>query len=138
MAVKFKAGRYYVGDLCYVMNRDEWDELLELSGDFGDKLGSDQWFGYFKGFQVFAAFTADGDGVYFDNEGREYVVDDGLIGIISADWVEGKEEEIVGLGHIIAFPVDFRVSADGGFFEFGEIVINTDVEEEDELEEEDE
>lgn len=30
-----KAGTYYVGDLCYVFERMEWNDLLDIT-DFGD------------------------------------------------------------------------------------------------------
>ena len=63
------AGRYYIGDLCYVMH-DEWDEACTLffptnqsgrgiEGEFTLKDG-----------RRFASFTtAYGDGEYYNNQG---------------------------------------------------------------------
>ncbi len=136
MSVKFSAGRYYIGDLCYVIKEDNWDELLKQSGCLGLDFKSDQWFGIFKDFKLYAGGTAHGDGVYRDNKGNEYAVDSGTLGIISADWLD-DENDANELGNIIEFAEDFEVSMHNGVFEFGNIIIDTewdgDEDEEDEL-----
>lgn len=131
MSVKFSAGRYYVGDLCYVINEGFWDELLSQSGCLGLDFDSDQWFGIFKGYKVFAGGTAYGDGRYPDNFGNRYAVDSGTIGIIDATWLDGKEVEIRELGMIHEFEEDFEVSMpERGAFYFGDVIIDTRNEEE--------
>ena len=85
---------YWVGDLCYVMH-DVWPEVCNLV--FPDpytenrgamKLADGREFVYFG--------TAHGDGVYQDQNGREYPVDSGGIGAIRLRdirdtdlWIEG-------------------------------------------------
>ena len=126
MSVKFPAGRYYVGDLCYVIDEGHWDKILEQSGYFGYKLNSDQWFGVYEGYKVFAGFTAHGDGCYDDNFGNLYGVDAGLIGIIDANWLDVNEAAIECLGAIHDFKDDFEVSMpERGLFHFGEVTIDT-------------
>ena len=75
---KLPAGKYYVGDLCYVMD-DSWDEICEhichnkfSSGIFTLKDGT----------TMFVSGTRHGDGIYPDNIGNEYGVDSGTIGCV--------------------------------------------------------
>lgn len=135
MSVTFKAGKYYVGDPCYVVRDHKvWVQLLDDTNYFQNENQT------YKGRTIFAEGTAHGDGCFYDYEGREYGVDAGLIGIIPFEIIEG-----VGCGgQIIEFEKDFKVSADNGIFTFGDVVINTreddseeDNEDEDENDEED-
>ena len=127
---KMPAGRYYVGDLCYVMH-SQWDEFCDktiqgevcLSGltvlDNGVKLA------HFK--------TLYGDGVYDDNQGNSYPVDAGLIGCVKVQDINDpdfSEEEYT----IIDFPEEFECSEEDGIIYFGHILINTD---EDDIDEDD-
>ena len=64
------AGRYYVGDLCYVMH-DVWDEVCDLVFPY-DGRGV---YGKFKlkdGREFAVYSTAYGDGTYYDGMGRKY------------------------------------------------------------------
>lgn len=119
---KMPAGKYFVGDLCYVMH-NEWDEACNLMFDPMNGDGSDGTFTLKDG-RRFAIFgTAYGDGVYDDQEGREYPVDSGSIGCIK---VEDLTEEIdPELGHVIDFPNDFYVKKNGGELIFGRVWIDT-------------
>lgn len=141
--------KYYVGDLCYVIEDDVWGEVCELSfdplNDAGDLLE------LADGRQFFIMNTAYGDGFYSDAEGRTYGVDSGTIGAIKvADIVEYvKMADIIerGLGQIIEFPYELEqgdVFYDDGTLCFGDVQIVTggsdeeeEVEEEEEEEEED-
>lgn len=68
--MKFKAGKYYVGDLCYVVKEySDWMKLLEDTNYFQNENQS------YKGYPIFAESTAYGDGVYYDQDDREYSVD---------------------------------------------------------------
>ena len=120
---KMPAGKYYVGDLCYVMH-NEWDEACNL---MFDPMNGDPGEGVFslKDGRRFAIFgTAYGDGVYDDQEGREYCVDSGSIGCIKVEDI--TEDEIrEDLGNIIDFPNEFYVKKNGGELIFGRVWIKT-------------
>ena len=130
-----KAGTYYIGDLCYVMN-DRWDEFCELTcsdnnvldGEFNLKDGT-----------RFATFTTKyGDGTYKDEQGNEYPVDAGLIGCINVKDIAPSEIENLGSGRVIEFVQDFSTFSAGGVIRIGSVVIDTsdeniEEEEEDEI-----
>lgn len=71
------AGRYWVGDLCYVLDAEDWSQLPHP----GDGL-----FELPDGRTVAKFSTVHGDGTYGDDFGNEYAVDSGTIGcILSGD-----------------------------------------------------
>ena len=119
------AGRYYIGDLCYVMH-PEWDEFCNLTirgercldGEFVLQDG-----------RRFATFrTAYGDGTYGSNIGTQHSVDAGLIGCILAEDIRDTEydsETIQRLGAFVDFPEPFEVSSDQGLLKFGHVQIET-------------
>lgn len=127
-AIIVPAGKYWVGDPCYAIKpHDLWMDVVNdiFNNDIATFLNS-------KGEEVsVCAFsTKYGDGVYYDQFGREYPVDAGLIGIVSAS-VENKEP--FGM-HLIEFDQDFVATEVNGLIMIGGIRINTD-DEEDEYEE---
>jgi hypothetical protein len=122
-----KAGKYYIGDLCYVMH-PEWDEFCSLTinghnvldGEFNLKDG-----------RRFATFTTKwGDGTYKDEQGRSYGVDAGLIGCIAVDDITPSELENLKDGHVVEFVQDFSTFSAGGIIRIGSVCIDTDFEEE--------
>jgi hypothetical protein len=146
-----KAGRYYVGDLCYLFGDEDgciftdsdWQTLLADTkffngdadeGDEGDSEGGQfRW----RGTEFFVSGTAHGDGTYRDTTGREFWVDAGIIGC----WPLPVGDAPKG-GHIVTFDTDFEgytVDSDG-VIEIGNIRIETDGSggDEDEYEEEEE
>ena len=125
------AGRYYVGDLCYVLN-DVWDEVCELSlfecegGPFTLKDGR----------QFIMYGTAYGDGCYPSSDGKLYSVDSGTIGcvIMNDSDITPEIQKILdgGLGHLVHFPENFETKNDTipygtqkGIIHFGSLIINT-------------
>lgn len=125
------AGVYYVGDLCYVMSDEEWDEFCSLTikgnncidGEFNLRDG-----------RRFATYgTKFGDGEYRDQFGNTYSVDAGLIGCIRFEDIKTvKYEDFERLGKIIEYKSDF-VTAGGrqnddwdGVIQIGELRIDTD------------
>lgn len=119
------AGRYYVGDPCYVLG-DEYDVFLdalwkaEEAKGTGPRPGAGQF--EWAGAQLAVFSTAYGDGYYFDREGRGYSVDAGIIGAIPAGLVEpGKGDG----GHFIEFKSPFEVSWRDGTLIFGDVEIHT-------------
>lgn len=125
------AGRYYIGDLCYVMTDTEWEEFCSLT--IKENMCLDGEF-TFKDGRRFATYgTAWGDGVYYDQYGREYSVDAGLIGCIKVDdIVAEKYDNIEELGNITDCGVDFSTAGGrgvhgwDGVIRFGSLQIKTD------------
>lgn len=82
------AGRYYIGDPCYVF-KDGWSKILGktnyLNGPYPDDIKDKIW----------AHGTMYGDGGYFDQYGFEYGVDAGLIGVVHESLVEGRQGKMV-------------------------------------------
>jgi len=120
------AGKYYIGDLCYVMH-PEWDEVCDLffpanhpprgvEGEFTLKDG-----------RRFASFaTAYGDGGYRSNIGTSHSVDAGIIGCIRVEDIRDDEaSDMETLGAIVEFKAPFEVSSDGSSLVFGHVVIET-------------
>ena len=91
----FKSGWYWIGDPCYTM---------------------------FEGY-TWQHSTFIGDGIYYDQKGRQYCVDSGQIGICVADVVREKDEG----GWFIEFKKDFACSYKEGVFRFGSVRIDTRV-----------
>ena len=122
------AGRYYIGDLCYVMH-PEWVEVCELffppgapgqgvEGEFALKDG-----------RRYASFgTAFGDGEYYNNMGTSHCVDSGSIGCIRMEDIRDDEySNIETLGAIVEFDQPFEVEKVGrGLLRFGHVEIETD------------
>ena len=76
--------------------------------------------------QDFVAGTAYGDGSYLDNEGREYGVDAGILGIIPLYVCDGDSMDG---GHVVTFEESFEVYNENNTFHFGNVVIPTGDEE---------
>lgn len=118
------AGKYYVGDLCYVMH-EEWDEVCRLLFAGRDDHGCNQGeFNLMDGRRFVVFNTAYGDGVYYDRQGRKYYVDAGCIGAIKVDDITEAENEADG-GNVIEFANDFQAYSDNGVLHFGNVVIDT-------------
>ena len=133
------AGKYYIGDLCYVMH-DVWDEccnlffpyvpgqneLHQIDGEFTLKDG-----------RRFANFgTVYGDGTYRSSIGTDHCVDSGSIGCISVYDIQDKTydlERLQQLGAIVDFEAPFEVSADYGLLKFGSVMIETAADEEEQV-----
>lgn len=107
------AGTYFIGDPCYVI-RDDWKGYLEAWNN------GETWKG-----QSIAAFSADGDGGFTDNFGREYPVDSGMLAAVPAEHITAVER-FPWDGHTVIFAAHFRCSMDGkDRIAFGDIVIRT-------------
>jgi hypothetical protein len=130
----FGPGKFYIGDLCYVMH-PEWDEVCDITID-GSKC-KEGVFELSDGREFGMWGTAHGDGTYSDGK-NEYSVDSGTIGVIHVDDITDKDEfegvVEIGLGHVITFENSFRVFCEDGVFHFGNIIIDTNYEDEDEEE----
>lgn len=95
-------GHYYVGDLCYLFEDDEWDSLLTATGDLcSSPKGQYEW----KGKKFFSTHTKYGDGEYSDQFGNTYGVDAGLIGCFPV-----PEGTVVSRGQVHHFSEPFTCS----------------------------
>lgn len=129
------AGKYYVGDLCYVMH-DEWDEVCSLffagRTDHGCNEGE---FNLRDGRRFVSYNTKWGDGGYRDQYGKEYSVDAGLIGCIRVEDVDlNHSSNFISGGQIVEFTQEFTCSGRteddrrdwDGVIRIGHLRINTD------------
>lgn len=124
------AGKYFVGDLCYVLNQPgEWDAFcaLTISGtaclDGVFALPGDH-----PAFRWFASIQTEfGDGTYRDQHGNEYPVDAGLIGcILMSDIPHITKEYADEHGAVVEMKTSFVPARDReGTITFGHITIPT-------------
>ena len=107
-----KAGKYYVGDLCYVMH-PEWDEVCDLIIKDGEVLDGEFSLSDGRRFAIYS--TQYGDGLYRSNRGTMHSVDAGSIGCIALEDIrdpEATEAAMKSLGAIVEFTEDFATSSD--------------------------
>lgn len=112
----FLANMVYVGDLCYCLNYDVYQDAIELA-NYEGKFDSTA-----SGMHVEGAFvsTQYGDGDYIGSDGKEYAVDAGIIGIVNitnASATEGEDFKIFSkLGRVIKLPkygpTQYKISRD--------------------------
>lgn len=126
------AGTYYIGDLCYILQDDFWDDVCELYFDknpnqtvFEYKLAEP----YLKDRQVipFAMMrTRWGDGTYPDLNGNWFDVDSGTIGCIEVNDYESLTGSCtLDVNSLFTFDKEFEVYYENGYLRFGHIEINT-------------
>lgn len=120
---KLPAGKYYIGDPCYVICNDRWDEFCTAMWDTKDSVFD------FDGYDVGVLSTKWGDGCYLASNGASLGVDAGVIGAIpevlmtTGGYDQGTE---------VTFPQSFTVHDDAdGLLHFGDFTVMTGDEEED-------
>ena len=124
------AGKYYVGDLCYVMSDDEWKEFCSLTIKGNECLDGEFTLSDGRRFATYG--TMYGDGGYHSNIGTSHSVDAGLIGCIRVEDIRAnKYEDIESLGAIVEFENDFVTSEHEGTIQFGHVEIYTGYDEHD-------
>ena len=131
------AGRYYVGDLCYVMH-DVWEEFCDITISGSECLEGEF---QLKDGRRFATYSTQyGDGFYPSNIGENFSVDAGLIGCILVSDItdpEATEAAMKSYGAIVEFGTDFITEGDRrgtGIIQFGRVIIETGDLEDDESE----
>ena len=114
-----KAGKYWIGDLCYLIPDEEWRTVVAFLGN-----GRTPREGEFtlQGHEGAIFSTYQGDGVYQDQFGNSYGVDSGTIGIFPADVFEGYFFEG---GTVHEIPHDFTPRSFDGNMDFGGVQIKT-------------
>lgn len=128
-AVTMTAGKYWVGDLCYVLG-DRWDEVCSKTIRGREVLEGK--FALDDGLEFVMLKTAHGDGVYVDQDGLGYGVDSGSIGAVSAEDADIVPESFGGsLGHVAEFDGVWEATSEEGVLSFGHVVIDTDCDDDD-------
>jgi hypothetical protein len=121
-------GRYYIGDLCYVM-RPEWPEVVTCL--YPDHLTEEMKEGVHtlmdgRKFAIYS--TAYGDGTYNSSVATTFDVDSGTIGAILVQDITDEEvtpEWMAKVGGIFDFRHRLETSSNNGTLEFGRVVIFT-------------
>jgi hypothetical protein len=122
-------GQYVLGDPCYAVPYEDWDDLLASCNYYQNPIGYVAR-GFTHKIPVLAFSTKWGDGCYAGSDGKEYPVDAGLIGLVPIELVEDLTEH---QDNIVTFNKETVCSDNGdGKLRFGHIVIDTDPEDEDE------
>lgn len=102
-------GKYYIGDLCYVLGDDVYDKVFGGHG-YGDGLYLNKKINEF----FFVGGTAYGDGCYYGSDRKEFGVDAGIIGICPVSYMRKDD----GGGQIYTFSEPVDCSFKGGVFKF--------------------
>ena len=127
MTNQLKPGEYFIGDLSYVLADKDWQSLIGKT---------DEGFFEMKGVRGFFDSTDCGDGSYEDQQGYEYPVDTGTIGVIPiAVCGKAKLKEAIKnkAGRTVQFQSPFTPERDSrGTFTFSFITIITDGSDEEE------
>lgn len=118
-----RAGKYYVGDLCYVLNDEDWDNVCALIIKDNQRLEGEFELRDGRRFAIYG--TTWGDGAYEDEFGKNYSVDSGTIGCILLEDIT-KGEILESFGNIVEFHNDFETFEKDGIIHIGKIVIDTD------------
>lgn len=106
------AGTYYIGDICYVLDDDTYEEMEDIDGLC---TNGEQIIGFFP--------TAHGDGCYKDTKGRTYCVDAGNIGIVPIELCNPK---YVHFGTVITIPNEFDFGSTDGHTIWLDDPVNSD------------
>lgn len=132
------AGDYWVGDPCYLFE-DHRLWLAWLSTE--STSGEDRFRGTLDGHLGEMVGTAHGDGVFYDQHGRAYGVDAGLLGAIPVAAVPDAHQAAPGGGgpnRVVTFTEPFTISGPDPITEairIGDLVLSDHVEDEDDEEE---
>lgn len=126
-ATRIPAGRYWVGDPCYANeDHDVWmeqhDKFPWQGGGLPEGKECNVVWAESNGDWYASAFTAYGDGVYEDEQGRSYPVDSGQIGVVPEECSESDKP--FGM-HLVEFETPFAITYLNGTITIGDIEIKT-------------
>lgn len=113
MKERFDAGKYYIGDLCYVIDGKDWGDVVNQSFENDDAHG-----GVIEvyGEYAFMVGTQYGDGLYLAVDRRSWgnhdiPVDSGTVGVINTSALNRPALETAYCsGAVVVFHTDFDVS----------------------------
>lgn len=115
-----KAGKYYIGDCCYVLREEhgyDWGEFCEQFFDDEEDIVVNKK-------EIVCYSTAWGDGYYESTIGFNFPVDAGMIGVTPVELWKGKDHPNGCI--LVDFKNDFTCNKNGGTLIFGHIEIDTD------------
>lgn len=125
------AGTYLLGDPCYAVPDDLWDEAGK-SCDWWESSPIATVVVNNKEYKVLGFGTTYGDGSYTDNDGLVYPVDAGLIGLVPIE-LANPQDPYYPLNSVVVFDRETLCTNDNGIMKFGNIHIDTkNLEEEEE------
>jgi hypothetical protein len=118
-AATMPAGRYYIGDLCYVIDDNEvWSEVCSFMFQYNRETKQEEnhegQFTLKDGRTLVIYGTRYGDGTYSSNVGTSHSVDAGVIGAMLESQCDTKYEHIAELGAFIDFSEPWTHSGSGG------------------------
>jgi hypothetical protein len=103
--INIKSGKMYIGDLCYALRDDIYDNVWGKQNQYNDGA-------YQTPEGDFAMVgTAYGDGSYLGSDGMEYPVDAGIIGICDMALVD---KDVHGLGTVVEADGEANISYENG------------------------
>ena len=104
----FPAGKYYIGDLCYALGDEYYENIF---GGFGyeDGLYQQNNSNHF----FFVASTSFGDGLYVGSDGNEFGVDAGILSILPESMMAKNDG-----GHVYDFKEPVTCKFKNGKFTF--------------------
>lgn len=120
------AGKYWLGDPCYVIRSNDW---IEFCNEFSSEEDKDNSYIKLKDVNVLAFPTYHGDGCYSDQNGNQFSVDAGLIGLVPHEYLENSSESdstsYDHLGTVVEFAEDTLCFTVDGILTFGNYIIDT-------------
>ena len=126
------AGRYFLGDPCYTAGKadEAWQQWVDVADTSSDGFRNPICGATYNGLPIVASSTAYGDGCYTGNNGVEYGVDAGMIGVVPEEVVNGMgltDGHLLGSGSWIEVtePTALEFDADTGTIYFGPVAIHT-------------
>ena len=128
--------KVWIGDPCYVLTDSQMDQVRDR---YDQEVDVDETF------SVIVYDTWNGDGTFTDQNGKEYIVDSGMLCVLPLECVYHDPERpwLVDCGQVhdekdwVNFYIDDH-SWDEGTIQFGGVTIQTGPDPEDEEEEEEE
>ena len=122
--IAFDPGTYWIGDLCYVISEDTWQN--KICPAFENEGSVDTVLVAIPNGIAFLGNTEYGDGTYNGSNGFKYSVDSGTIGIVHKAAMKEELDSSVLSGTFITRDKHFNADIHEGHFKFDDIIIETD------------
>jgi len=122
--VNIPAGKYWLGDPCYVIEPDDWSKVCEAFYLDENQDNSVVQVDLGNGNIVVLCQTAWGDGEYRSSKGHILPVDSGTIGLVSLAY-DPEFKSNFDLCSEVEIKYDFSVTNFGGIMHFGNIRVDT-------------
>jgi hypothetical protein len=138
----FPAGKYWIGDPCYLFRDDLWSELCNIfyPPDYIENGSVDSAVFEYDGNYFWYGSTAFGDGSYPVRKNHAFIknvgVDAGCLSIIPLNMAEKLKDNFsdncFDAGAIVDVGLNFNVYYNGGNFEFADFSVKTNFDDEEE------